>query len=123
VKREPIDFHAVPQHQDKMHERLLNWARWCHGSPRVNVSAMFRLYRSREDGQALPEARTAIDTLDGHKVERGVTMLPTQHRMALQWFYVSPSTPIKACRVIACTPMELALYVDDGRQMLMNRGV
>jgi hypothetical protein len=64
-----------------------------------------------------------IDHQDAHKIGEGVHALPEPHMRALDWYYVSNGSPMKARRLIGCTAAGLALYVKDGRTMLINRRV
>jgi hypothetical protein len=129
MKREPIEWHLVPEKQLPMHDRLLNWARWCRGPAGSDVSPMFRLYSATDanqgDGQRYGLMATAkvVDARDATKIARGVGMLPEPHRLALQWYYVRPVSPARACQAIATTMAGLARLVNDGRLMLLNRRV
>lgn len=119
--RASVDFHAVPQAQVAIHERLENWARWCHNSGGRAVQPMFRLYRSSEQWQA-PEVRV-VDSLDAQRVQKGVSSLPECHRKAVAWCYVQRTNPRRAAVSLAVTMEGLALLVKDGRTMLINRRV
>jgi hypothetical protein len=126
VKRETIDFHSVPAHQDRMHARLENWGRWSSPPQTPDVAPGFDRARSDEIERETSEARDIrppVDVRDAIKVQAAMHFMPTKHRQALAWYYVTPCTPIKACRLIGCTPVVLAELVDDGRNILMNRGV
>lgn len=127
MKRDAVDFQVIPLHQDKMHLRLDNWARWCEGPCRYDVAVGFGLFRSDEftdkEDRLETEIRPPVNVLDAHKMQKGVSELPEKHRKAVQWYYVVRSAPIRACRQIACTPAMLVELVDDGRQMLINRNV
>ena len=122
MKRDPIDFHAVTQAHEALHTRLEDWAYWVKPAARPSVSPMFRLYRSDEHRDGTSAGRQ-IDTADCQRIERAVSALPRQHGEALRWAYVVRCSPIKAARVIACTLPELSRYVQDARQMLLNRRV
>jgi hypothetical protein len=126
LKREHIDFHLVPAHQDKMHLRLENWGRWSNPPPTPDIAPGFDRARSDEIQRETSEAsdsRPPVDVRDAIKLQAAMHFMPTKHRQALAWYYVKPSAPIRACRLIACTPEQLVAYVDDGRQMLINRRV
>ncbi len=120
--REAVDFHFVPDHQVKIHERLLNWARAQRNSTGNATAPMFRQYRS-SDQWAQPSVSMPVDQRDAARINKGWQQLPKKHRASLAWFYVSPGSPIKACREIACTMEDLARLVVDGRQMMVNRMV
>lgn len=129
MKRESIEWHIVPEKQLAMHDRLLNWARWCRGPAGSDVSPMFRLYRPTDANQGagqrygLRATAEPVDSRDATKISRGVGLLPEPHRLSLQWYYVKPVAPLRACREIATTMAGLARLVQDGRQMLLNRRV
>lgn len=129
MKRDSIDWHMIPERQLAMHDRLLNWARWCRGPSSADVSPMFRLYRATDanqgDGQryGLRSTVDPVDSRDATKIARGVGLLPEPHRLSLQWFYVRPVAPARACREIATTQAGLVQLVHDGRCMLINRRV
>jgi hypothetical protein len=125
VKREAVDFSAAiePRYQ-AIHERLENWARTLCSPPTVDCAPMFRLFRAdnyeREYGAA---TRLAVDTHDAHKIDKAVQMLPTDHRIAVQWFYVRPVSPKRTCQAIGCTMQGLDDLVRAARSMLVNRRV
>jgi hypothetical protein len=121
MKRDP-DFFFVPEKQLAMHARLENWARSCWGGYGTSVHPMFRQYRSAEHWHA-PSASVPIDQQDASKIAKGVAMLPEPHMRSLQWWYIKPTSPLRARREIGCTLAGLARYVIDGRQMLINRRV
>ena len=117
-----VDFAHIPEQQEPIHARLLNWARWCHGAGHAKVSAMFRMYRSTEVWAA-PVSISPVDGADAAKMTRGVIALPEDFRHAIQWHYVKQGSPLAACRRIGCTKETLARLVIDGRSMLINRRV
>lgn len=122
MMREAVDFHLVPDHQIKMHERLLNWARAQRNSSGNATAPMFRQYRS-SDQWATPSASMPVDQRDAARINKGWQQLPMNHRAAIRWHYISPGSPTKACKAIGCTMADLARLVVDGRQMLLNRNV
>jgi hypothetical protein len=128
MKRDGVDFHLVEAHQAQIHIRLENWGLWAKarapGSD-PSTSPMFRLYRASwaRTEYGATTAATPVDGLDAQRIAKGVAVLPEQHRIGLQWYYVRPTSPARACRMLATTMAGLALYVRDGRQMLLNRGV
>ena len=124
MKRDYVDFSAVPEHQQDMHARLTNWGRWCHGSGHAQMSPMFRMYRSSDVYQHYGATTVEpVDVADAARIAKGVIALPENHRHAMSWYYVSPTSPVRACRSIGCTQEGLALFVRDGRTMLINRRV
>ena len=122
MKRDDVDFHFVPTHQEAMHGRLLNWARAQRNKTGQDCAPMFRQYRST-DQWAEGTASIPVDQRDAAKINKGWQQLPGNHRAAIKWHYVSPGSPIKACKGIGCTLDGLARFVVDGRQMLLNRRV
>ena len=122
MKRDAVDFHLVPDHQLKMHDRLLNWAREQRRGSGNDTTPMFRQYCSSEQWDQTP-ASVPTDSRDAAKINKGWKMLPANHREAIRWHYIAPGSPTKACKAIGCTMVDLARYVIDGRQMLINRGV
>jgi DNA-directed RNA polymerase specialized sigma24 family protein len=124
MRAKQIDFHAVEPHQRAIDARLKNWAQWLRGGNAPACSPMFRLAppppRVRRDMLADAEP---LNRPDAVKVAVAVQALPTRHRAAVNWAYVKPVSPAKACRSIGATMEELAQLLRDGRQMLINRDV
>lgn len=121
MMREAVDFHFVPEHQEAMHMRLLNWARAQRNSSGSATAPMFRQYRS-SDQWAQPNVSMPVDQRDAAKINKAWQQLPGKHRASLAWHYITPGSPTKACKGIGCTMADLARLVVDGRQMLVNRG-
>lgn len=119
-----IDFHAVDAHHVEIHRRLENWARWCHGARIPKRSPMFELCRStaRARGDYGVGTAVPINREDAARIARAVIALPGPHRAALNWNYVKPVAPRRAAANLGTTLAGLALFVRDGRQMLINRG-
>jgi DNA-directed RNA polymerase specialized sigma24 family protein len=126
-QRPHVDFAAVQPSQWKIHDRLENWARWCRGSQRQTGTAgspMFNLYRSSEaKRQYGEETSVPIDKLDAQAIAKGVAALPDKHRRAIHWSYLHPRSPTSQARELGVSLDGLAQLVQDGRQMLINRGV
>ena len=121
--RMEIDFHAVEEKHTEIHQRLLNWGRWCNGSGAPSTSPMFRLYQAAARARSSDGVTygTSVDTADASKIAKAVTALPAPHRAAINWSYVKPISPRRAAAAIGTTLDGLALLVRDGRQMLVNR--
>ena len=121
---EPVDFHAVEPHQREIDGRLRNWGLWCNGTAVSLTSPMFRMTppppRVRGD---MAYNSTCVDRMDAAKMAKAVAALPAPHRAAINWSYVKPVSPRRACQAIGTTMEGLSQLVRDGRQMLMNRGV
>ena len=116
-----VDFHYVEPHQSAMHDRLVNWARWCAGRPTYWVQPMFRAYRSAAIYWHGAEAKIEVDILCAQAIEKAVSALPDEHRHAIRWCYVFRTSPAACAREIGCTLAALQQYVRNGRQMLINR--
>lgn len=125
MKTKEIDFHAVEEKHGEIHERLLNWARWCNGSASPAVGPMFRMCQGSARARGDYGAATGIpvDRYDAMRIGKAVIALPGPHRAAINWSYVKPVSPRRAAQSIGTSLEGLALYVRDGRQMLVNRGV
>jgi DNA-directed RNA polymerase specialized sigma24 family protein len=122
MKREPVvDFFQVEAKHIKIHERLVNWARWAHSPQWGRVQPMFRLYRPDEhwEGQS---PISSVDTLDAAKIQKAVSKLPEKHRSAIGWNYVKRNNPKRAAQELGVNVQGLAQLIADGRQMLINRG-
>lgn len=122
-KGAPIDFHAVPAHQREIDGRLRNWGIWCNSRQAASSSPMFRLASApiavRRDANA--RAGNTLDRTDAIRMAQAVTALPEKHAGALNWCYVKPVSPRKACEAIGVSMEGLAALLDEGRQMLVNR--
>jgi hypothetical protein len=118
MRREFVDFSFIPEHQLGIHWRLANWNRSLHGSTGGAVAPMFRQYRSSEvyssGGGKLP-----IDEADATKIGKAVQELPTPNLLAINWWYVKPTSPAKAAAGMQCSIAELARHVIDGRDKLI----
>ena len=121
--RPMVDFHAVEAHQREIDARLRNWGRWCNGTQVPLTSPMFRMTPPppRVRGDLAYAAADSVDRMDAQAIAKAVAALPAGHRAAINWCYVKPVSPARACKVIATTMEGLALLVRDGRQMLINR--
>ena len=121
MKREPVDLSEVLPIHLAIHERLLNWSRWCRGGTGGSpVQPMFRGYREYAYvEQVIP---VPIDSLDGHRVEKLVVSLPEKHRTVLQWAYVKPMIPVRrVCQALAVPYRELPTLLHNARSMVRNR--
>jgi hypothetical protein len=98
----------------------MNWSRYVTVRPGSACAPMFRHYRSSEVW--VSTAKTPVDTLDGHQIEKQVAQLPAKNRDAIRWHYVFWRVhPGKVQRSLAVTRLGLALLIHDGRSMLKNR--
>jgi DNA-directed RNA polymerase specialized sigma24 family protein len=124
MKTKIVDFHAVEPHQRAIDGRLRNWGLWCNGTTVSLTSPMFRMTppppRVRGD---MAYASTTTDRMDAANLAKAVAALPPPHRAALNWAYVKPVSPKRACQAIGTSMEGLAMFLRDGRQMLINRAV
>ena len=137
MKRAAIDWtHVPPQHlapgpdgKPCIHDRLLNWARWCVSRGVPACAPMWRFYQPTDANQGegtrygMRATAEPTDQRDAHRIAQGVAFLPEPHRLSLHWYYVRPVNPTKAVREIGTNYAGLARLVHDGRCMLVNRGV
>ncbi|WP_313082583.1 hypothetical protein [Pulveribacter sp.] len=124
-KKPYIDFNAVPPEHRGIDERLHNWGRWCNGGRALSgMSPMFRMVppppKQRVD---VWESEGRVDGLDATAIAKGVAELPQPHRTALNWLYVRPCAPKRACQAIGTSMQGLGQLLHDGRQMLINKKV
>lgn len=125
-KKSYVDYDHIPEGQESMHERLVNWARWIKaGSRDWAIHPMWKpcIAKELEDLRAkqeqVPLQPVKID--EAVAMERAVAQLPDKHRKAVRWCYVFKHNPLAACKAIAVSKDELARLVKDGRQMIINR--
>ena len=120
MKRDQIDFHEVRPEHLAIHDRLLNWARWCCGGSRgSDVLPMFRGYKPERYPEANPWI--PVDSLDGHRLEKLVVTLPEKHRTLLQWWYVRPYIPVHRVRkALGLTERDLHEMLHSARTMVKN---
>ena len=120
---EHIDFHLVPAHQLAVDARLRNWGVWCNSKAVASSSPMFRLAAPTLNARREIHAYggNTVDRADALKIARAVAALPEKHAAALNWCYVKPVSPRRACESIGATMAGLAQLLVDGRQMLLNR--
>lgn len=122
TRPEPIDFCAIEPKQEEMHKRLENWAAWCKGGEGGSTAQpMFRLYRP--DNFERGSIAAPVDGTDAQRIAKALGHLPTKHRIALNWFYVKPVSPLKTCKALGLSMEGLNEHVHDGRQMLINKKV
>ena len=117
-----VDFCYVPQHQEAMHARLGNWARWVRIRPHGwQTHPMWRKSLTSRQWDIEPHISTATDLLDALLIERTVSKLPEKYRDALRWFYVLRADPAGTARRLEVSRAGLMELVCDGRAMVANR--
>jgi len=117
-----VDFNEVSETQKPIDARLVNWARWSHNHARGSASPMFRLYRSPEVWGNETTA-SPVDGIDAQKIQKGISQLPTKHRLALAWCYIRKNHPAKAAASLGESLQGLRDLIAAARQMLINRRV
>ena len=115
-----VSFDVVPYAQEGIDGRLKNWARWASGRPGGGVHPMFRHYRPDNFEREMSEP---IDALDAQAIQKGVSALPTRHRLALSWCYITPGSPGRMARKTGESIEGLFGLISDARQMLINRRI
>ena len=120
-----VDFHKVEPHQRAIDSRLKNWGKWCNGTTAPMTSPMFRMAPPppRVRGDMAYASADSVDRMDAMRVAKAVAALPAPHRAAVNWSYVKPVSPKRACQAIGTSMEGLAMLLRDGRQMLINREV
>jgi len=118
MKRDYIDFHAIPDHLIDVHQRFLNWARWVrvhHNSGWVE-HPMWRYARSNSRQWHQPEHRETCDLLDAEKVENQVRKLVHEQRLGVRWYYVDGSNPRGMARKLGMTNDRMLAVIHQGMQ-------
>lgn len=116
-----VDFCYVPPHQEAMHARLGNWARWVRVRPHGWAThPMWRAAVTPRQWDIDPHIKTALDSLDALLIERTVAKLPEKHRDALRWHYVRRVDPAGMARTLAVSRAGLLELVIAGRTMTQN---
>ncbi len=120
MSREPIDLSAIKPQHESVHQRLVNWARWCHGgSGGSAVHPMFREYRNAYDDPA--ETGIPCDTLDAASMQKTFIHLPEKHRWVVCWWYCKPYIPVMRVRqALGLSTPALMDMINDSRSMLIN---
>lgn len=119
------DMNRVRFAHEEIHERLVNWGRWCMSGARgPGASPMFRQYKAPKYRNAVDELSIPVDGLDATKIERAVSFLPEKHRDSIRWFYVYSRAGMglwQAVRALGVQRDTLTKLIHDGRSMLRNR--
>lgn len=114
-----IDFFNIPPHQEAIHDRLENWARWVKPGQGAAVCPMFRMAKSNSRQWHSPEIRPTCNTLDAVEVEKSIRKLPKPHMTALRWYYVHRTGERKARQELSITRQALHELVIEARGMLV----
>lgn len=114
-----VDYAHVPTHQGDIHERLINWARWCRPNHTNAVLPMFRHYRPYLYPER--ECSTPIDSKDAVEVQKCMAHIPEKQRYAIGWCYVIRSNPARAARDLGVSTQGLMDLINQGRDMVKNR--
>lgn len=119
------DMDRVKFIHEAVHERLINWARWCSGGRGgAGSSPMFRHYRAPRYQNATDHVHIPVDGLDAVQIEKVVGQLPDKHRDSLRYFYVYSHCGMsiwQAIRALGVQRDTLVKLIHDARSMLKNR--
>lgn len=118
-----VDFAEVRPEHHAIDERLRNWSRWANGTLKATCAPMFRLYRSSARGREDEPGMIVVDKDDARRINHAVAWLPEQHRKALQWAYVRPVSPARACREMQLSYAGLSAMLHAARDLLVASGV
>ena len=113
------DFSRIEDHQLGIHERLMNWRRWCVVRPQQMVQPMFKMYRPAQHWHE-KEFRPTCDLIDAQRIEGVVRHLPPRHAFAIRWWYAWCFPVGIAQRHLATNAAGLEKLIRDGRQMVSN---
>ncbi len=122
MRPKTVDFHAIPDSQSAVHERLVNWSRWCFSGQVQDCAPMFSGYRSTEVWAA-PEASSPVDKLDAQRIEKLVCALPYNHKYAIRWWYIAPIGPAKTAHLLGLTLEGLAMTVIQARDRVLTHAM
>lgn len=117
-----VDFNVVEPHHQSIDKRLVNWGRYCFSRRGSGATGIFKFVKPSQQWDAI-ETTIPIDHHDAIKIAKGVAALPKPHAQALNWQYVSRTSPHKGCRLLATNMDGLSQLIRDGRTMLINRAV
>lgn len=114
-----VDFHVIDPLHSKVHERLLNWARWVKVRPELGwkMAPFWRLIKKERVGEELI-IRETCDILDAEMVEKIVRALPEPNRTAIRWWYVKADSPKKAARALGLSLSGLSDIISQTRSLL-----
>lgn len=120
------DIYRVAECHHAIHDRLVNWERWCRVGKIRLVSPMSRWYRSNWRQWHEPEPNPTVDVLDAILVQKTLQKIPKVNRQALFWWHFGTiggfrKKIFEARRHFACTDAGLKKLCDDARDMLQNR--
>lgn len=114
-----VDFHVIDPLHSKVHERLLNWARWVKVRPDLGwkMAPFWRLIKKERVGEELA-IRETCDILDAEMVEKAIRILPEPNRTAIRWWYVKADNPKKAAQALGLSLSGLSDIISQTRSLL-----
>lgn len=121
MKRDDCDFFFVAERHLALHVRLLNWSRYVAPRKAWWVAPIWRMGKSNGRQWQEPELKPAVDTLDGHRMEKAISALPEKHRDVVRWAYVHCTHPSKIRKQLGLSNEAVVKLLQDGRDMLVNR--
>jgi DNA-directed RNA polymerase specialized sigma24 family protein len=122
MRRDDIDFHYVPEEHIRIHERLLNWAKWLRPGWVPGVAPGFELYQSPAYAKEDASCGQGVDGGDACRVHSVVQTLPVRQRATLTWCYCRPVNPRSMAKSLDVTMVELSDLLMDARQRLIDQG-
>lgn len=116
--KDVIDFNRVPPEQIAIHERLVNWARWCRPRWGSAVHPMFKqaisAARAREDVSTAPP----VNELDAQAIQTAYVALQDRERRAIAWCYVTREAVTGAMRQCGTDKRGLLELINQAREKI-----
>lgn len=113
-----VDFNIIDPQHEKVHERLMNWARWVKVRPELGwkMAPFWRLVKWGNRGEEV--VKVSYDLQDAEATEKAVRDLPEPNRTAIRWWYVKASNPKEAARTMGLSLSGLSEVVSQTRGLL-----
>ena len=114
-----VDFHVIDPSHSRIHERLMNWARWVKVRPELGwkMAPFWKLVKWEKKGEDLV-IRETCDILDAETMEKIVRDLPEPNRTAIRWWYVKATNPRKAAQALGLSLSGLSDIISQTRSLL-----
>lgn len=110
-----------PTIENRLDNRLDNWARWCRHNPeRAHCMSLEHRYTPPQCWES-EQPKIDVDVLDAAIVEKAVIQLPEKFRLALKYGLVTPWIPFwEQVRKIKCSRNDYEDTVRTAKIMLVN---
>ena len=116
--KDVIDFNRVQPEHIAIHDRLLNWARWCRPTWGSAVHPMFKqaisAARAREDISTAPP----VNELDARVIQSAYAALQYRERRAIAWCYVTRGAVTWAMRQCGTDKQGLLVLINQAREKI-----